>query len=100
MAYWELVTRSFKISWRHRYLWLLALFAGESGGGFNFSSSSTPGTNGRRGAPDLVAINQQVSQWLSGHIGLIVAGDPPAHHRILRAGGRVRRRRRARGGRA
>ena len=75
MPYWELVTRSFKISWRHKYLWLLALFAGESGGGFNFNSSSTPGTNGRRGTPDLVAINQQISQWLSDHIGLIVAAS-------------------------
>ena len=75
MPYWELVTRSFKISWRHRYMWLLALFAGETGGGFNFNSSSTPGTSGRRGSPDLVAINQQVSQWLSDHIGLIVAAS-------------------------
>jgi hypothetical protein len=56
-------------------MWLLALFAGEGGGGFNFNRSSTPGTNGRRSAPDLVAINQQVSSWLSDHIGLIVAAS-------------------------
>jgi len=74
MPYWELVTRSFKISWRHRYMWLLALFAGESGG-FNFNSSSTRGTSGRRGAPDLAAINQQVLSWLSDHFGLIVVAS-------------------------
>jgi hypothetical protein len=73
MPYWELVTRSFKISWRHRYLWLLALFAGESGGG-GFNSSSTR-TNGGRSAPDLAAISQQVSQWLADHVGLIVAAS-------------------------
>jgi hypothetical protein len=54
---------------------LLALFAGESGGGFNFNSSSTPGTNGRRGTPDLAAINQQITQWLSDHIGLILGAS-------------------------
>lgn len=77
MPYWEIVTRSFRISWRHKYLWLLALFAGESSGGFdfNYNSPSFPGTNGNTKAPDVNAINQQVSQWLADHIGLIVAGS-------------------------
>jgi hypothetical protein len=77
MPYWELVTRSFRISWRHKYLWLLALFAGEGGGGFNFNyNSSRPlGTNGNNRAPDLAAINQQISQWLADHAGLIVAAS-------------------------
>jgi hypothetical protein len=75
MPYWEIVTRSFKISWRHKYLWLLALFAGESGGGFNFNSGSftPPGSNGSNKAPDLNAINQQVLPWLAHNSGLIVA---------------------------
>src|SRR5258708_37250196 len=75
MPYWEIVTRSFKITWRHKYLWLLALFAGESGGGFNFNSGSftPPGTNRSNRTPDLNAINQQVSQWVADHGGLIVA---------------------------
>jgi hypothetical protein len=73
MQYWEIVTRSFKITWRHKYLWLLALFAGESGGGFNFNSGSftPPGTNGK--APDLNVFSQQLSQWVADHGGLIVA---------------------------
>jgi len=75
MPYWEIVTRSFKISWRHKYLWLLALFAGESGGGFNFNSGSftPPGSNGSNKAPDLNAISQQVLPWLAHNSGLIVA---------------------------
>jgi hypothetical protein len=77
MPYWELVTRSFKISWRHKYLWLLALFAGEAGGGFNFnySSSSPPGTNGKGNVPDVGAVNQQISHWVAANIGVIVAAS-------------------------
>ena len=77
MPYWELVTRSFRISWRHKYLWLVALFAGEGGGGFNFNSGSSfpSGTNGNRNTPDFGAISQQTSNWLAEHIGLIVAGS-------------------------
>jgi hypothetical protein len=75
MPYWEIVTRSFKISWRHKYLWLLAFFAGESSGGFNFNFNSPafPGTNGNTKAPDLAAITAQVSRWLADNVGLIVA---------------------------
>jgi len=75
MQYWEIVTRSFKITWRNKYLWLLALFAGESGGGFNFNSGSftPPGTTGSYKAPDLNAINQQLSQWVADNGGLIAA---------------------------
>ena len=69
----ELVIRSFKISWRHKYLWLLALFAGEGGGSFSINSPPTPGTNGNGRTPDLGAVNQQVTQWLSDHTGLIVS---------------------------
>lgn len=75
MPYWELVTRSFRISWRHKYLWLLALFAGETGGGFNFSASAPPRTNGNNNAPDLAAINQQISHWLVENAGLIVVAS-------------------------
>jgi hypothetical protein len=77
MPYWELVTRSFRISWRHKYLWLLALFAGEGGGSFNFNyNSSRPlGTNGNNNAPDIGAINLQISHWLAEHVGLILAAS-------------------------
>lgn len=69
MQYWDIVTRSFRISWNFKYLWLIAFFSGEGGGGFNFSYSqrTTTQTN-----PDLPALQQQVTTWINEHIGLIV----------------------------
>ncbi|HVH65430.1 MAG TPA: hypothetical protein VM674_05285, partial [Candidatus Acidoferrum sp.] len=71
MPYWENVTRSFAIVWRHKYLWLLALFAGEGGSGANFSYRQSIGAN--PGAGGQVNPAQQISTWLSQHVGLIVA---------------------------
>jgi hypothetical protein len=76
MPYSEVVTRSFAIAWRHRYLWLLALFAGE-GGGFSFNYSTRDSAPvGRRGglgnSPDFNPFLQQISDWLSQHAALVV----------------------------
>src|SRR5436305_4361851 len=67
MHYWELVTRSFRIAWNHKYLWLIALFSGEGGGSsFRYSQSS-------RGSTQTAAqVQQQVSTWISDHLGLII----------------------------
>ena len=70
MQYWDNVTRSFRIAWRHKYLWLIALFSGEGGAGFN--SSFNQGTGGRTGTPSTAQIQQQVTTWVSEHVGLIV----------------------------
>ena len=70
----ELVTRSFKITWKHKYLWLLALFAGETAGGFNFNYTSTT-PPGKSTPPNISAINQQISQWLASHAGLIIGAS-------------------------
>lgn len=67
MPYWDMVVGSFRITWRHKYLWLLALFAGESGGG-GFSY-----TQGARGAGPSSQNAQQIGNFLSQHAGLIVA---------------------------
>src|SRR5438132_13172683 len=74
MQYWDIVLRSFQITWRRKYLWLLAFFAGEGGFGFNFSyrTSAPFQTRGNR-APNVTAIQQQIAGWIAGHIGLIVA---------------------------
>jgi hypothetical protein len=73
MPYWELVTRSFRIAWNHKYLWLIALFSGEAGGtSFNYSQSTSTRT-GAGQQPDIAAVQQQVAAWISDHIGLIVA---------------------------
>jgi len=84
VQYWEVVTRSFRISWNHKYLWLIALFAGEGGGGgYNFNLSSPPsstrpgtsvgGSEQVNGTVDYSSFQHQVTTWLSDHLGLIVA---------------------------
>jgi hypothetical protein len=73
VQYWTLVTRSFAIAWRHKYLWLLALFAGEGGGGFSFNSSTPIGGNTQNGQPpDFRSAFESGAGWLNSHIGLIV----------------------------
>ncbi len=76
MPYWYIVTRSFGIAWRHRYLWLLALFAGESGGAsFNYSQSQPYQPGAGRNGPDFSAAAQQVSSWVTQNMGsLLVLG--------------------------
>ena len=70
MPYWDNVGRSFGIAWRHKYLWLLGLFAAEGGGGSNFSYNQGTRSTGTTGSPSAVA--QQVSQWSSQHAALLV----------------------------
>ena len=72
MQYWDIVTRSFVVVWRHKYLWLLAAFAGEGGGAsFNYSSPYQP--VGKGGNPsDFTNIPQQVATWLSQNVGFVV----------------------------
>jgi hypothetical protein len=60
----RILSRSFSISWRHRWLWLLGVFGGAGVGG-NFSA----GNGGRGGGSGR---NAQVNQFLGDHIGLIL----------------------------
>jgi hypothetical protein len=73
MPYWQIVTGSFVIAWRHKYLWLLALFAGESAAssGFNYTQPTSPGSNGRN-LPNFSAWPQQAQTWLGQHVTLVV----------------------------
>ena len=67
MPYLDNVWRSFRISWNHKYLWLIALFSGEGGAGFNFNTSQPSRTT------DLSTVQEQVTTWITDHIGLLVA---------------------------
>ncbi len=72
MQYWDIVVRSFSIAWRHRYLWLLALFAGEGGGGFsgNYGQSSAGNASNR---PNVSNVPGQVASWITDHAALLIA---------------------------
>ena len=65
MPYWEIVTRSFRIAWDRKYLWLIALFSGEAGG-FSFSYSQGTSQN-----TDVATAQERVTTWLSDHAGLV-----------------------------
>jgi hypothetical protein len=67
MNYAETLTRALAITWRHRYLWLLALFAGEGG---IYGLTNLPGSSGRQGsgAGPTPAVNPgQVTAWIGAH---------------------------------
>jgi hypothetical protein len=72
MPYWQLVTRSFRIAWDHKYLWLIAFFSGEAGGASVNYSQQTTGTTNK--PPDVAAqaAIQQVTTWVSNHIALLI----------------------------
>jgi len=75
----DIVWRSFRISWRYKYLWLIALFSGEGGGSFNFGSSGGGGGGGGGGGTqaagniDTAAVQDQITRFLSDYAGWIVA---------------------------
>jgi hypothetical protein len=70
MDYWQLVTRSFRIAWNHKYLWLIALFSGESGGSFSYSYSQRQTNSNRQ---SFATMQHQVTTWVNDHLGLIIA---------------------------
>jgi len=75
MRYGELITRSFTITWRHRYLWLLAILGGADAGSGGFGGSFGGLGNGRGllqgtgGSPG----GQRAAQLLQDQLGLVVA---------------------------
>ena len=79
MQYGELITRSFSIVWRHKYLWLLAILGGADAGGNGFPGNFGNPFNGfNRGATGGTARggfnSADVSRFLQDNAGLIVFG--------------------------
>jgi len=75
VPYWDIVARSFRIAWNHKYLWLIGLLSGEGGGfSFNYSQGTTRTTTPGRPAPspDFAAVQQQIATWIADHIALVV----------------------------
>ncbi len=70
MNYIQIVTRALAITWRHKYLWLLALFAGEATTiGLSFQTGS--GGRSSRGDVSTHAVWSQVTTWVSTHGALL-----------------------------
>jgi hypothetical protein len=68
--YLQILTRALAISWRHKYLWLLALFAGEAttiGTSFQTGSSSRNSYN----SGSVQAFWSQLPHWISAHAALL-----------------------------
>jgi hypothetical protein len=85
MQYGELITRSFAIAWRRRYLWLLAILGGAdvaTGGQFNFSGVGNAfngaGTSSGTSAPptgspaDLQNAVNALGSYLQDNLGTIL----------------------------
>ena len=78
MEYGEVLTRSFWIMWRHRYVWVLAVLGGADvsmGGGGSYNSSgfggSPTGTAGPTGPPG--AAPGQLGRLLADNLGLLLS---------------------------
>ncbi len=70
MDYLQILTRALAISWRHKYLWLLALFAGEAttiGTTFQTGSSSRNSHSNLSGQ----AVWSQLTNWVGAHAALL-----------------------------
>lgn len=71
MEYLQILRRALAISWRHKYLWLLALFAGEA---TTISLSFQTGSNGRNSYNSNVsgqAVWSQLTDWVGAHTALL-----------------------------
>src|SRR5215469_3881870 len=74
MEYGEIVTRALAITWRHKYLWLLALFAGETTAGASLTSSFSRSSSGgsRPASPTPAQAWNAVTGWVGAHVLLLV----------------------------
>ena len=70
MDYGEILRRTLAISWRHKYMWLLALFAGE-GAGLSLPSFQR-GPRGGAGSRFTAPTYDQVTAWAGSHAALLV----------------------------
>jgi hypothetical protein len=75
MDYTRLVGEAWRLTWRHRFLWILGLFAGGTLGSFGGSPMQWRG-GGREAAqlpPGLVGPGEDVARLLTANVGLVIA---------------------------
>lgn len=73
MNYAEVLGRALRISWRYRYLWLLALFGGDYSSGSNLGYSGNTSNPSSRSSSSSTSGLQPYLDWLNGHLGLLMA---------------------------
>lgn len=66
MNYGKLISRAFQITLRHRFLWLLGILAGASGGSFQYSYGGGEDEYGRATSVDPVVT------WVLAHLPLVI----------------------------
>jgi hypothetical protein len=71
MDYGEILRRALAISWRHRYLWLLALLAGEGIGIGLPSFQQQPRHRGADERPSAFTLDQ-LTAWAAAHASLLI----------------------------
>jgi hypothetical protein len=72
--YGGILKQALTISWRHRWLWLLALLAGETSAGTTFNYQVASGPRSSPGSQGTSPAIPRVAAWVGDHLGLIVAG--------------------------
>jgi len=70
MDYLQILTRALAISWRHKYLWLLAIFAGEATTVSLSFQGGSRSTNSYRG-PSGQVVWGHLTNWVSTHAALL-----------------------------
>ncbi|MHB0866051.1 MAG: DUF7544 domain-containing protein [Thermoleophilia bacterium] len=74
--YTGLIKDGLKIVWRHKFLWFFGLFAygnTTSFGGYSFNGSSGSSNNSKNQSRSDSSGSREVSDWISTHVGLIIA---------------------------
>jgi hypothetical protein len=86
MEYGELIRQAWRTTWRHRFLWVLGLFAGGVGGanpscgsqmrfdGLGGGQGAGPSPGGPFGPGEAQKAMDAVGQWLAANSALVVAG--------------------------
>jgi hypothetical protein len=73
MRYGEIVSRALAIIWRHKYLWLLALLAGEGAASFGPSSfSGQPANYANTSNLTPAQVWDDITVWVGAHLLLVV----------------------------
>jgi hypothetical protein len=73
--YGGILKQALTISWRHRWLWLLGLLAGETSAGWSYYNYQGPSGTGRPiGSQGTPPDFSPVGTWIGEHVGLLVAG--------------------------